>query len=228
MSTEPDLTDLNFGDIPDPAAAVTTAPRAPLLTEKAAPRSAARNQRWAALILSLFWFGSHLFVYGLREDLRALPPLYVLVQIALPLVLALLSLIVATHAGKRGLGLHVGLLSLLALLGPLSFWLMAVGAPAPRSEQPETWLNAFLCLDITLSWAAVPLLCGALVLRRAFPAASVWRSALLGSACGLFAGGIMNLHCANVSRLHLIAGHGLPVLVSALIGALLVRQLARS
>jgi hypothetical protein len=84
-----------------------------------------------------------------------------------------------------------------------------------------------VCLDITLAWAAVPILCAALSLRRAFPSASAWRSALIGSACGLFAGAVMNLHCTNVDRFHMLFGHGIPVLASVLAGGFLMQRLAR-
>ncbi|MGC4089229.1 MAG: NrsF family protein [Polyangiaceae bacterium] len=85
-----------------------------------------------------------------------------------------------------------------------------------------------VCLDITLAWALVPLACAALSLRHAFPAGSTWRSALVGGASGLLAGGVMNLHCPNVDRLHMSIGHGVPVLVAVVAGALLMGRVARS
>jgi hypothetical protein len=85
-----------------------------------------------------------------------------------------------------------------------------------------------ICLDITLAWVSVPLLLAALTLRSAFPSASRARSALVGAACGLFSGGVMNLHCANVNPEHMVLGHGIPVLVAALVGATLLSRLARA
>jgi hypothetical protein len=34
----------------------------------------------------------------------------------------------------------------------------------------------------------------------------------------LFAGATMNLHCPNVAPAHVLLGHGLPVIVAALLG----------
>ena len=90
------------------------------------------------------------------------------------------------------------------------------------------WLGSLLCLDITLSWAAAPLLLVALSLRRAFATQAVGRSGLVGGALGLLSGGAINLHCPNVDPLHLIAGHGVPVAVAALLGALLMVRWTRA
>ena len=221
----------DFGDIPDPVAAPASGLPAssPRFDAGAPTRENTRTRRFAALALGIGWVGAQLAVYGFRDDLPALPPSYVAMQVVLPLALAVASLVVATRAGRFGLGVNVGLLMALGLSGPLSFWLMSVAAPLPRVAEAggDSWVKAFVCLDITLSWAAVPMLCAALALRRAFPSASSWRSALVGSACGLFAGGVMNLHCANIDRFHMLFGHGIPVVVSALVGALLMQRLVR-
>jgi hypothetical protein len=119
----------------------------------------------------------------------------------------------------------------MALLGPLSYWLLALGMPPPHAAQPGTlgfWLGSLLCMDITLSWAAAPLLLVALSLRRAFPSQAVSRSALVGAAIGLLSGGAINLHCPNVDPWHLLAGHGVPVLAAALLGAGLLARWTRA
>jgi hypothetical protein len=221
-----------FDDIPDPVGSlgVRAAPRPPALNGEALQRSATRNRRVAALMLSVSWLAAHLTVYGLRADLASLPPLYIAVEIALPFALAAASLAVALGVGRLGLGLSIAALSALAILGPLSFWLMAAGAPLPRVPEAnsDSWLGAFVCMDITLAWAGVPILCAALSLRRAFPVAAGFRSALVGAACGLFAGAVMNLHCANVDRFHMLLGHAVPVLVAVLVGAFVLRRTARA
>jgi len=115
-------------------------------------------------------------------------------------------------------------------LGPLSFWLFAATLPPPY-EPPSGngfWLGAFVCLDITLAWAAAPLLLATLGLRRAFASAAGWRGALVGGALGLLSGAAINLHCPNVDPAHLLAGHGIPVLAAALLGALVVARGARA
>lgn len=233
MTTQRDATDLpDFGDIPDVVAAPAAEPSPPSIprfSSESAPRDKTRQRRFAALALSAAWLGAQPAVYGIRSDLPTLPLVYIAVQVVLPLALGLASLAVAVRAGRFGLGTNIGLLTALALIGPIAFWLTGFGAPLPRipEDGSDSWVNAFVCLDIILTWAAVPILCAALSLRRAFPSASSWRSALVGSACGLFAGAIMNLHCANIDRFHMLFGHGVPVLVCILAGAFLMQRLTR-
>jgi hypothetical protein len=179
---------------------------------------------------SVAWVSVHLAVLGVRRDLGELPTLYLLAQVFLPFLVAVLSLFIALGSGKLGLGLKVGLVSALAVLGPASFVLIAVGAPIP-GEIPTgvaTLLAIFICFDITVAWAGVPLLLAALTLRGAFAASAAWRSALVGAGAGLFAGATMNLHCANVAPMHMLLGHGVPVILATLAGALLLVFRARA
>ncbi len=183
-----------------------------------------------ALGLSLLWVAAHLTIYGLRGDLQRLPALYLSLQVGLPALLGALSLWAALAPGRLGLGLKVSALSALALLGPLTFWLLAAALPAPYpdSPPPSFWLSALLCMDITLAWAAAPLLLAALALRRAFPSAALWRSALVGAAVGLLCGAAINLHCARGTSSHLLVGHGLPIALATLLGGLVVSRWART
>jgi hypothetical protein len=130
------------------------------------------------------------------------------------------SLFIALGAGRLGLGFKVGLISALAVLGPVAFCAIALGAPVPRAPEPQTFLDTLLCFDITIAWVAVPLLCAAITLHGAFAAGARWRSALVGAGIGLFAGATMNLHCPNVAPVHVLFGHGLAVVAAAALGAL--------
>jgi hypothetical protein len=85
-----------------------------------------------------------------------------------------------------------------------------------------------LCFDLTAVWAAGPLLGAALALRGAFAVGARWRSALLGTAIGLFAGAVMNLHCPNVAPLHMLFGHGLAVVAATLVGAFVLTYRTRA
>ena len=228
------MNDLSFlNQIPDPVGPEPPSERARLPRPGgAAPtREATRRRRLAGLALSLAWLCAHLGVYGIRQDFAQLPGGYIAAQVVLPIVFGACCLAVAVAPGKLGLGLGVGLVAGMALLGPLSFWLLALVSPLPHPPQPGPfgfWLGSFLCMDITLSWAAAPLLLVALSLRRAFATQAVGRSGLVGGALGLLSGGAINLHCPNVDPLHLIAGHGVPVAVAALLGALLMVRWTRA
>jgi len=189
-----------------------------------------RNRRVAALAGSAAWLLTHLVVYGIRADFQGLPAPYVAAQILLPFLVATSSLLVALSYGKRGLGAKIGLVSGLSLLGPLAFCLVAFGAPIPRLTAPDesSVLGMLVCFDITVAWTAVPLLCAALTLPGAFAAGVGWRSALVGAAVGLFAGATMNLHCPNVAPVHVLIGHGLPVIVATLLGAFVLGYRTRA
>jgi len=230
------LSDLPFlNDIPDPlaeapaerASATAAAPRPP----RASPtRSQTERRRIAAGALSVAWLAMHLFVYGIRTDFDQLPRTYVAAQVLLPALFGAACALVAVAPGKFGLGLGVGLLTSLAIIGPLSFWMLALGTPLPHAPVPPAnfWVSAFVCLDITLAWAAAPLVLAAIALRRAFTTHVAWHSALVGASIGLLSGATINLHCPNVDPAHLLAGHAVPVAVSALVGAFIVARWTRA
>jgi negative regulator of sigma F NrsF-like protein len=197
--------------------------------EPSLDRAQTRRRRWIALGLSSTWLTTHLVVYGVRQDLSHLSPFYVAVQVGLPLAFAVASLCVALSPGKLGLGVSLLGTAALGLIAPLSFWLSALAMPAPGGlVRDASLLSALVCLDITLLWAALPLVAAAVSLRRAFPGAAAWRSALVGGAAGLFSGATMNLHCANVDPLHMMLGHGVPVIVGALVGAFVIARWLRA
>jgi hypothetical protein len=227
------VNDLSFlKEIPDPVASAPqlAPPSTPRFASASPVRSGTQRSRLLAAAVSVLWLAAHLGAYGLREDLQRLPPSYLLLQAGLPALLGAASLWLALAPGKLGLGVSISLVSGLAVLGPLSFWLMAAGVPAPYAQGPAEnfWLGSLLCMDITLAWAAVPLLLAALVLRRAFPSATLWRSALVGAAVGLFCGAAINLHCANVHPSHLLAGHGTPIVLATLLGGMVVSRWTRA
>ncbi len=200
-----------------------------MLPPDAPVRSIVQKRRLSALLLSVAWLGAHLAIYGIRADLLSLPPLYAATQVLVPFAFAMVALAVATSSGPLGLGASISAVITLSVLGPLSFLLIAVGAPEPHAPPSggNFWLGALVCFDITLSWAAVPLLAAALSLRKTYPVAAGWRAALVGAASGLFSGAVMNLHCPNVDRFHIALGHGIPVLVATIVGAIVVSKWVR-
>lgn len=194
-------------------------------------RSSAGRRRVAAIGVSVAWLVCHLVAFGVRQDMSQLPAGYVAAQVGLPILFGSACLAVALAPGRLGLGIGIGVVGTMAVLGPLSFWLLALGMPVPHAPGPTPfsfWLGSLLCLDITLSWAAAPLLLLALALRRSFAADATRRSALVGAALGLLSGGAINLHCANVEPWHMATGHGVPVLLAALLGAFLVVRWTRA
>ena len=228
---EPDLSAL-FAEIPDPGTAPgPTRSPIPIRASTGSPaRSSLRNRRLAALTASAAWLSTHLAVYGVRSDLRGLPVSYVAAQVLLPFLIAVSSLVLALSSGKLGLGRKIGSIVGLSVLGPAAFCVLALGAPPPSTADADaaSALGMLVCFDITVAWTAVPLIAAGLALPGVFASGVRWRSALLGAAVGLFAGATMNLHCANVAPLHMLMGHGSPVLVATLLGALVLGYRTRA
>ena len=220
----------SFTDIPDPLGATPgDVPPLPALLQHLAEvpdREQVHRRRRAGLVLSLGWLACHLAVFGVRHDLHELPPAYLASHIGAPLALALTSLYVATRPGQWGLGPSRHWVAALVLGGPISFWVLGALTPAPRPSIPdaEPWLGALMCSDLMLVWMSVPLFAAAVALRRAFAATAVWRSALVGASIGLLSGATINLHCANVEPYHLVLGHGVPIALGSLLGALVVKH----
>ena len=219
-------------EIPDPLtearpAAATVVPARPAASPV---RRQLRRRRCVALAIGALWLGAHLAAYGVRQDMHRLSARYIAAQLLLPALLAGASLLLAVAPGKLGLGLGASLLVALAVLGPLSFWLCAAFMPVPYATEMggAFSLSSLVCLDLTLLWETAPLLLAGLALRRAFPASSRWRSALVGGALGLACGSAINLHCPNPNASHLVAGHGIPIVVAALVGGFVLSRWVRA
>jgi phosphotransferase system glucose/maltose/N-acetylglucosamine-specific IIC component len=202
----------------------------PRPTEASAVRRQIQRRRRAALAIGAVWLCAHVAAYGVRQDLQRLSAQYVALQLVLPALLAAGSLLLAVAPGKLGMGLGVSLLALLAVLGPLAFWLFAAGLPLPYAADSggASWLGAAVCLDLTLLWESAPLLLAGIALQRAFPASTRWRSALVGGAIGLACGSAINLHCSNPDPAHLVGGHGIPIVVAALVGGFVLSRWIRA
>lgn len=229
MSNQPEPDFLaRLSEIPDPLPSKGHSPSPPILLEQAPKRAITRQRRLLAFTGSVAWLAAHLAGYGIRSDLDQLSVPYLAAQVFLPFVVAAGSLAVALGPGQLGLGMKIGLVGALAVLGPLTFCLIALGAPVPRSDaEGGSLLALFVCFDLTVAWAAVPLLLAGLALRNAFVAGARWRSALVGAGIGLAAGATMNAHCPNVASGHILLGHGLPVVLATLLGALLLTYRSR-
>jgi hypothetical protein len=155
VTTPRDIDELaDIRDIPDfvPADPPSHPSRPPSLPDGSATRARTRGQRWVAVAFSLAWLLVHLAVYGIRADLGALPLLYAISQIAVPFAFAACSLVLAVSPGKLGLGLGAGLLVTVCVLGPVSFLLIAIGAPEPAHAPASGDFGPamLLCLDLTL------------------------------------------------------------------------------
>ncbi len=224
----------DFSDVPDvPSAA---APKLELVQglgsrarfTSAPTRADVRRRRLLALGVVVLWALAQFGALGLRFDAARLSFAYVALTFALPLALGLLGLAIAVQPGRLGLGAQGGLLVGLVVLGPLSVIGTALLVPEPYAGGlAGDRLSSFVCGDLALGWAAVPILGAALALRGAFAGGAVWRSALVGVACGLGAAVAAQVRCPITGGAHIAIAHGGVVVISALLGALLLPRATR-
>jgi hypothetical protein len=80
------------------------------------------------------------------------------------------------------------------------------------------------CLELGVASALVPVIAGALFLRRALPAGSRWVAAALGAGGGCLGGLVLHLHCPITDAPHVGLVHGGVVVVSALLSAALAAK----
>jgi hypothetical protein len=121
-------------------------------------------------------------------------------------------------------------------LGRPSAWLMAIAVGTPALlftmmfgfavVHPEVTLLhperlGLKCLGLTVAAAAFPLLGLSLVRRGSDPVHPVATGSALGSACGASAGVMVEMWCPVAAPRHVAIGHILPIVIMAILGALL-------
>jgi hypothetical protein len=158
-----------------------------------------------------------------------LTPLRIALSLGVPLAAAVIVWSAATRAGSRGLGARAATLGAAIASAPVLFALATL-ASAPADQDPSAL--AFLDKAVRCALGA-GLLCGvglgllAFAFRRAFVAASGWRTAALGTACGALSAATLSLSCFHTEALHVLVGHGSMMLVGGAVGALLGRRFTR-
>lgn len=225
----------DFDDIPDLPPASNRARRVPDVGHwqrvhgSPLTRREVEQRKRLAVVVSVVWIAVQFFAFGVRGDLSRLPWSYLFALCIAPMSAGILAVVLAVRGGSFGLGTRTALVSALAVLGPLSFMVSGFLMPMPyeNGEIGDLSFGAY-CLNCTVAWALLPIVSAGLVLRSAFAASSVWRSALLGAGCGLIAAGLFTLHCPVVGKWHIALAHGSAVLISALIGGVCLAWATRS
>ena len=190
-------------------------------------RQVRRNRAIAAAAAVAYEVGWVLVVER-RRDLGQLPAWTIALGLVIPLAAAALALVAVNGSGRRGLGAPAFWLAGLTLMPPVLFAVATLVTGPLDAGEGHFWNLAVRCMGVTALLTAGPLALGAAVFRHAFAAASVWRTAALGVACGATAAATMSLACWHIGALHAIVGHGAMMLVGGVAGALLGRQVTRS
>jgi hypothetical protein len=209
---------------PDPKSRLMAAiQRAPSQT-----RRAARVWQWlvlpaGAIIAAALYFGYS----GPEQGQGGRDSWYFVASIGSWTAIALLSLWGALGRGRASSWRsRVALLAYAVGTPILLFAVMTALAsmdPDMRQIHPEKWGR--MCLPLTLAAAAFPLVALIYARRESDPVHPAFTGAALGSACGAAAGIMVEMWCPVSTTKHIALGHILPIVVLALLGALLGSQM---
>lgn len=202
-------------DIPDPFAGdAMPLPPPPALPPSPA-RGAVRLRRALAVAVALGLECAVICTLGLRTVTTKV----LLLGVVSPVLIAAVALVLLLRA--RATSARLGLVAAAASL--LFFASSAAEAHAP-SAPPAA---AVTCMVVTAMLLAGPLLLGALALRNAFPSGAAGRAPTLGVAAGLLGAATIRLHCPHDDSIHIMLGHGLPILAAGLL-ALAAHKILRA
>ena len=221
MSGGPPDLDL-FGRVPDPfSGEAAPLPVPPALPPGPAPtRAQHRGRMLAAVAVALLFQGVWIAMARHRPTLDdALTPGHLAFGLGVPLLAMGLAWWAATRPGRGGLGTPAAALAVVML------------ATSPPDQDASMWAfvdRAARCAASAGVLCAVSLGLLAFAFRHAFAAASTWRTAALGVACGSLAAATMTLCCFHREAMHVVVGHGSMMLVGGLVGALLGRRFTRT
>ena len=217
-----------LAEIPDPLAASPAVARAQHQggisvtppKEGSPTRTHVRRRRLLAIGFGVLWMLGLLLAMGIATD-RFRAPLSI-VSCVLPVIIGGAALVLALSRGRAGLGPSVqsaGVLLGVAMVLFVATCIVTFSTPGILAK------DSFICGELILVLGAVPLLALAFAMRNSTPNRSLTKSGLLGASVGLLAAGVQAAHCPKDELVHLVVGHGLPIVVLALIGATVVRRL---
>jgi len=223
-SEERDLAAM-FDDIPDPVKqAHVPRERHPHPPAQPSPtRADYRIRRTLAIGLSVAWAVAVLILLGARN---AIAPSIVLFHIAIPSAFGVVALGLALSRGRLGLGPSIRNAVLFSLVPPAIFLVIGLAFQAPMG--PDDQRDIVQCGAVEALAGLVSLGIAAIGLSRSQVTNGRWRGALLGSAIGLLWAGLWGIHCADSSRAHVVLAHGLPVLVFAGAGGVILSRVSRA
>jgi FtsH-binding integral membrane protein len=202
-------------DIPDPFAGdAMPLPPPPALPPSPA-RGTVRRRRALAMAVALGVECALICALGLRTMTTKV----LLLGVVCPVLIAGVTLVLLLRS--RVTSSRLGLTAAAASL--LFFASSAAEAHAPSAPAAA----AVTCMMVTAVLLAGPLLLGALALRNAFPSGAAGRATTLGVAAGLLGAATIRLHCPHDDSIHIMLGHGLPILAAGLL-ALAAHKILRA
>jgi hypothetical protein len=167
----------------------------------------------------------------LRPDAGAIPTETFVTITGSVVLLAIAGILGAILPGRRGLGPSITVLLVVAFAVPLVYVVVTNLSPMhPPGTAPfaGNFLDrAWRCFGIESLVALVGLGAFLFALRRAVPVAPAARGAALGAGSAAWAGLAGHIHCPWFDHGHLIVAHALPIVLFALIGAIVAPRIVK-
>lgn len=163
----------------------------------------------------------------MRPDAPSISSSWFFSTVAAALLLAILAVALATLPGKRGLGAPVVWLAVVVALTPALYAAITMivpmhpqGAVGSFASFVDVVKGSWRCFVMSIGVGGLSGLGLAWSMRRAVPTAPRLRGAALGAAAGAWSGLALHIHCPMFDRGHIMIGHFLPILLFAIVGAL--------
>ncbi len=186
-------------------------------------RDAGRVHLWLILPSSVIVAGALYFAFGGANHGQGRATWFYAASSVGWVMVATLSAWGALYKGGSAVGRTRAWLLATAVGTPAALFAMmfgfAVAHPEVTMIHPERL--GLKCLGLTVAAAAFPLVALANLRRSSDPVHPVATGTALGSACGASAGVMVELWCPVATPAHVALGHILPIILMALVGALL-------
>ena len=211
--------------IPPPPADLQQKVRAAMASEPEPQRT--RIGPRIALGVTIAVLGALSVSLRMRPDAAEISTTWFFGTIAGALLLAIVAVALSMLPGKRGLGAPVTWLAVVVMLTPALYAAITMVAPM----RPPDALSAFTTFveGVKSAWPCFLMSVGVggfagigllWALRNAVAVAPRLRGAALGAAAGAWSGLALHIHCPMFDRGHIMFGHFLPILLFAIVGAL--------
>lgn len=185
-------------------------------------RGQIQREHVIALAFGVVWLATFAVLAGVRPHYEGIT---LVVQGAIPAIIALVTIALALTGGKLGFGARPTHLVAALVLAPVLFAAITIAVDVPHfADDPRT---AESCGFVELGAGVVPGLALVWAHRRGMANGAGLRMAALGLGIGLLAAGMWALHCPDSTAQHVLLSHGLPALAIAGASAALAIKLGR-
>ena len=199
-----------------------------LSAAQASPAPARAAVQRGTLVTLLVGVAALLVVFAVGgADLKTRPPAFVAMTAGGWALIAAAATWAGVARGGKMLGRSAAILVLAALVIGPSFmaWMLLGTTMWPGTLGYDAPLRAHLvCLAFVCAMAIGPFLALAVMRRASDPVHPRATGAALGAVAGAWAGVMGDLHCPVSDAIHVGIGHVLPVVLFAIVGALVGRR----